>query len=78
MTALQDIYASCLKKFASYAHAKRMLVLDPHGELRYQDAGWWNRVFANVLPPPEIEELWSGIYDWVDDYSQGWMFERLY
>ncbi|HEY2972037.1 MAG TPA: hypothetical protein VGJ48_05955 [Pyrinomonadaceae bacterium] len=31
-----------------------------------------------VVPPPEIQELWDGMYDWLDDYEQGWTFEKLY
>jgi hypothetical protein len=31
-----------------------------------------------VPPPSEIDELWDGMFDWLDDYEQGWVFEKLY
>ncbi len=32
-----------------------------------------------VVPPPfEIDELWDGMFGWLDDYEQGWVFEKLY
>jgi hypothetical protein len=23
-----------------------------------------------VMPPPEIQELWGGMFDWLDDHQQ--------
>lgn len=39
---------------------------------------WWKRVLDAVKPPREIGELWDGTFDWLDDYEQGWTFEKLY
>lgn len=46
--------------------------------MRYMGAWWWKRVLDVVIPPPEIQELWDGMSDWLDDYEQGWIFEKLY
>jgi hypothetical protein len=75
---LAGIYASCSKKFAAYGDAKRLLVLDPHGDLRYRWKEWWTDVFLSMSPPRIIEEIWSGVFDFVDDYSQEWQFEPLF
>jgi hypothetical protein len=77
VTSLNKIFLSCVKKFRNYSHAERVLILDPHGDLRYLGVDWWRDVFSHYAPPAEIGEIWSGVFDWVDDYSQGWMFERL-
>jgi len=67
-----------MKKFRPYSHAVKILVLDPHGDLRHKDVDWWQQVFKNQVPPVEIGEIWSGTFDWIDNYSRGWTFERLH
>jgi hypothetical protein len=74
---LQKIYSRCVKKFMPYSNARRVLSLDSHGDLRDQDADWWRKVLSVYPPPVEIEEVWSGIFDWNDEGLQGWIFERL-
>jgi hypothetical protein len=75
---LKKIFSGCQKKFASYSNARRVLVLDPFEELRYQTTDWWHDVFSTYSPPTEIDEVWSGIFDYVTDELQGWIFERLH
>jgi hypothetical protein len=77
-SALQHIYSNCVKKFVPYSNARRILVLDPHGNLRYQGVEWWRDVFSVLPPPTEIDEVWSGMFDWVAENSEGWIFERLH
>jgi hypothetical protein len=77
-TVVQKIYSSCVKKFSKYMHARRVLLADPHAELRHNDAEWWRRVFSVLSPPDEVPEIWSGTFDWVDEESEDWVFERLY
>jgi hypothetical protein len=77
-SALQNIYSSCVRKFAPYSDARRILVIDPYGDLRYQNVEWWSEVFSVLPPPTEIDEIWSGIFDWVTENSEGWIFERLH
>lgn len=36
------------------------------------------RLAARKAPPSEITEIWDGMFDWLDDYEQGWTFEKLY
>ena len=75
--SLNKIFSSCVKKFQSYAHARRILVLEPHGDLQHQPLDWWQDAFRSNVPPAEISEIWAGSFDWVDEYSRGWVFERL-
>jgi len=77
VSALQKIYSSCAKKFALYTHARRVLVLAPYEDLRYQGADWWHDLFSSVPPPTEIGEVWLGMFDYVTNELQGWIFERL-
>ena len=76
--ALRKIYVSCAAKFTSYPHARRVLVLDPLGDLRHEPKDWWHSLWSTLSPATEIGEIWSGIYDFVDDESQEWRFECLY
>lgn len=76
--AIRKIYKNCSGKFSSYMGARRILLLDPHGDLQKESATWWQEVWANLPPPPEIAEIWSGVLDWVDDEKKDWKFECLY
>ena len=78
VASIRKIYASCAGKFASYAEARRILLLDPHGDLRTEDVDWWNAVLACRPPPAEIGEIWSGTLDWITEQIEGWIFERLH
>jgi hypothetical protein len=57
---------------------RRIVVIDRHGDIRYQGAWWWKRILECEPPPSEISELWDGMFDWLDYYEQGWSFEKLY
>lgn len=72
------LFGACVPKFEPYMDARRILVIEQHGDMRYMGAWWWKRVLDVVMPPPEIQELWDGMFDWLDDYQQGWTFEKLY
>jgi hypothetical protein len=76
-SALLDIYSRCVRKFASYPEARRVLALDPHADLRYRDKDWWQGAFSALPPPAEINETWLGVFDWVAEDLEGWVFERL-
>jgi hypothetical protein len=69
---------ACARKFSEYVHHRRVLLLDQYGELRHVDAWWWARVFARIAPPKEISEIWLATFDWITEWDQTWIFERLY
>lgn len=75
--SLGKIYSGCVKKFSAYVDARRALVLDPHGDLRYEPTEWWQKLWITCPPPTQIQEIWSGIFDYVDEESQDWQFQRL-
>ena len=75
---LEKIFSDCVKKFRNYANATRILVLEPQGDLQHQPLDWWHDVFKNRVPPREIGEIWSGTFDWVDERSREWIFERMH
>ena len=72
------LFGACVPKFDAYMDARRILVIEQHGEMRYMGAWWWKRVLELVVLPTEIQELWDGMFDWLDDSEQGWTFEKLY
>jgi hypothetical protein len=78
VSAIDKIYAGCSAKFASYPEARRILLLDPHGDLQTESTDWWRKVWPSMPPPLAIGEIWSGILEWITDDTQGWEFEQLY
>jgi hypothetical protein len=53
-------------------------LIDPQADLPMKDAAFWKGVWAALPPPSEVEEIWSGIFDWVTDQERDWKFEQLY
>jgi hypothetical protein len=81
-TQLQEqtrkIFRSCERKFAAYSGARKVLLLDPQGELRHAPREWFNQLFRLCPPPKVIDSIWSGIFEWLTDQDEGWIFEKLY
>jgi hypothetical protein len=75
---LSRLFGSCVRKFGPYMDARRILLIEQHGDMRYMGAWWWKRVLDATKPPPEISELWDSMFDWLDDSEKGWTFEKLY
>jgi hypothetical protein len=74
----QAVVSACACKFEHYLDALRIVVIDHYVDIRYQGAWWWKHILKAVPPLSEINELWDGMFDWLDDYEQGWVFEKLY
>jgi len=72
------LFDSCVLKFQGYLDARRTLLVDQQGELRYMGDLWWARIFESLPPPFEISEIWLGTQDWITEWEQGWIFEKLY
>jgi hypothetical protein len=75
---VRGVFASTVDKFRNYAHARGILLLDPHGTIRYTGEWWWSGVFAVAPVPSSIAEVWLAQYNWVADHEQGWIFERIH
>jgi hypothetical protein len=74
----QKIYAACVRKFAGYSTARRILMLDPYGEVAFASAWVWNEIFAHDPPPGAIQEIWIGSHG-VDDFGEEeWLIEKVY
>jgi hypothetical protein len=78
INTVSRLFSSCVDKFHGYLEARRILMIEPHGEIRYNPDSWWADLFAVVKPAADISEIWSGSYDWLDDTQRGWMFDKLY
>jgi hypothetical protein len=75
---VRDVFASTVKKFRAYAHARGILLLDPHGSIRYTGELWWSGVFAVAPVPSSIADVWLAQYNWVTEHKQGWIFECIH
>lgn len=72
------LFVACVPKFEPYMDARRILVIEQFGDIRYMGAWRWKGFLEIVVPPPAITEIWDGMFDWLDDYERGWTFEKLY
>jgi len=75
---IQRLFHATVAKFCSYPKARGILLLDPYGSIRYTGDWWWARALKTVPVPAEIAEVWLARFDWVTDFEEGWMFERLH
>jgi len=75
---LEDILASAARKFDDYEHASRILVLDPHGDLRWNGSTTWKEILAVVKVPDHIDEIWVSMHDTITDLDCGWIYQPLW
>jgi hypothetical protein len=75
---LQKIFAACVNKFATYTNARRILLLDPHGDLAFTSTESWRTLFTNLTPPDAIDDIWIGQHS-TDDFDEDeWFIDNLY
>lgn len=74
---ISRLFASCIRKFQAYLHARRILLIDQNGDFEYLGEFWWAGVFKALPPPSGIPEIWMGTRDWITDWEQDWFFEKL-
>lgn len=77
-TVIRQLWSSCEKKFAEYVGDRRILLLDPHGELRTSDRLWWRKAFNRTPPPHSISEIWLAMFDAISDVEEGWIFSKVH
>jgi hypothetical protein len=75
---IEKIYAACIRKFASYSDARRILMLDPHGEIIFTPARTWNEIFRKSAPPDVINDIWIGTHGTDDFGDEEWLIEKVY
>jgi hypothetical protein len=45
------LFGACVAKFEPYMDARRILVIEQFGDIRYMGAWWWTGVLEIVIPP---------------------------
>ena len=75
---IENIYAACIRKFADHSESRRILMLDPHGDVQFMDAWWWNRALTNCPPPSGVDEIWIGSNGTDDWGEEEWIIEKVY
>ena len=75
---LQKIYAACVQKFATHATSRRILMLDPHGEIQFKGALWWHQLLTKWPPPIDIHEVWMGASGTNDWGEEEWLIEKVF
>jgi hypothetical protein len=78
LAEVSRLFESCVQKFQAYLHARRILLIDQYGDLRYLGDFWWKQVLEVLPVPSEIPEVWMATYDWITDWEEDWIFEKLY
>ena len=76
--AVRSVFDTTVIKFGKYAHARGILLLDPHGSLQHGDELWWSNMFKIAPVPLSIAEVWLGSYIWVSDSEEDWFFRRIH
>jgi hypothetical protein len=73
--SLERHFAACVRKFAGYEEARRVLVLEVVGNFDPVDEDW--RVMLKQVPPPkEIDEIWSSQH--FAGSEEPWLFEKIF
>jgi hypothetical protein len=75
---IQKVYAAYVQKFATHAESRRILMLDPHGDIQFKSALWWHQLLKECPPPADIDEVWigaSGANDWGEEE---WIIEKVF
>lgn len=73
---LRKHFGACIKKFAGYMDARRVLLLSLVGDVDFDDDDWAS-LFSHTPPPDAITEIWRADYTWVSESEQGWTFAKL-
>jgi len=75
---LNDMLARVAKKFEQHGDARRLLVLDPHGDVRFTPDAEWEHLLSTVDVPPSVDEIWVSFHDFITDTVCGWMQQRVW
>jgi hypothetical protein len=78
MPQIAKIYKACEGKFAGYADHRRILMLDPHGDIANNPPRWWNAVFAKAAVPSAIDEIWIGSFGDDGFGGEDWIIEKVF
>lgn len=68
---------SASRKFASHSSAKRLLVIDFHGDLRHPSM-FIEQLLAAVTIPSNVDEIWSSMDALVTELHYGWIHQELW
>jgi hypothetical protein len=55
--AFREMLVSVARKFDGHEHATRILVVDPHGDLRWSGSTTWKDLLADLKVPAEIDQV---------------------
>jgi hypothetical protein len=75
---LSELLAHASMKFRDHAASRRVLVLDPHGDLRFTPKEEWSRLLAAVTIPDSVDEIWLSFHDLITDIVCGWIHQPLW
>jgi hypothetical protein len=75
---LNAMLARVAPKFEQHGDARRLLVLDPHGEVRFTPDEDWERLLSTVDVPPNVDEIWLSFHDFITDTKCGWMHQQVW
>jgi hypothetical protein len=78
VSVLSQLLVRVSMKFRDHASARRVLVLDPHGDLRFTPDEDWARLLAAVAVPDNVDEIWLSYHDMITDIVCGWIHQPLW
>jgi hypothetical protein len=72
------IFEACGRKFAGYASDRRILMLDPHGDVAFNSVRWWSELFIKCQPPSVIDEIWIASSGDNEFGEEEWSIEKVF
>ena len=75
---LERLIDSAARKFATHGDAKRVLVLDPVGDLSISGGHVWRKVLAMLNMPSEIDEVWTSTHGLITELYFGWIHRAIW
>jgi len=70
---LQRLCESAGKKFGRYSTSKRILLLELKGDIHQL---LFRDLLVGVVIPTSIDEIWTTYFEFFDDDTEDWMYER--
>jgi hypothetical protein len=75
--AFNVMLARVAPKFEGHADARRLLVLDPHGDVRFTPDEEWAKLLSMADVPANVQEIWLSFHDFITDTLCGWTHQRI-
>ncbi len=75
---LLRLLSSASRKFSRHADARRIVVVDFMGDMRYPSGAVLDSLFRSIRMPAAIDDVWYYTQDLITDVHYGWVYQQLW